>query len=244
MSRQIELVWVMMLTVTVGLGGEGGGLAEKPPATYSYPGGYRQGGMAVRDLTIAQQRELGLSDEQIAKIAERRRDIENDRAAVEARLQKAREAIQAASAEAARIQAELQDLDTSRLDEVFLAVMTKDQVRAFDRKRFAALAAQWLQGYRQWLKLTEAQVEDITLLLVPVFEKYDKVEDEKAAARDRLAAVRKADPLDIAAIDQAEKKLAELMKENAYVARQSELMKALRGGLLPDQVEKLGPQGR
>jgi len=244
MSSRIVAAWCVAMWAGLAFGGEGAAPAQRPAVLYSSPGGTRQGGLALRDLTIGQQRELGLSDEQIAKIAEKRRDIERERAAIEARLQTARDALQAASAEAARVQAELQELDTARLDEVFFSVMTKEQVKAFERKRFVGLATQWLQGYRQWLKLTDAQVEDIALLLVPVFEKYDKVEDEKAAARDRLAVLRKADPLDIAAIDQAEKKLEELTKDSVYVTRQNELMKALRSGLLPDQVEKLGPQMR
>jgi len=192
------------------------------------------------ELSVEQQKKLGLTPEQIQKIAELRRDLEKERAKLDADLKKAAEAVAAANAEIARLNGEVRELSTTKLQKIYDSVLTDAQKKALERNRLVDQAKQWLRGYQTWLKLTDAQVEDISALLVPVFDRYAKLESEQSDARERLSAVRRADALDIAAIEKAEKQLEELSRRNFYQARQDELMDKMRAGLLPDQLEKLG----
>jgi len=209
------------------------------PGSVSYANMAQSGGSQPAELTVEQQRKLGLSDEQIQKIAEKRRDLEKERAKLETQVKTARDAAAAANAEVARLNGEVQSILTLRLTKVYESVMSEAQVKAWRQQRFADQARQWLQGYKNWMKLTDAQMDDIANLLVPVFEKYARMDDERAAARERLADLRRADKIDVAAIDKAEKDLAELSKPNVYQLRQEELMDKMRAGLMPDQLEKL-----
>jgi len=207
-----------------------------PGSPYSY-GPY---GQPSTELTIEQQRKLGLSEEQIRKIAELRRDLERERAKLDEQLKAASAAAVAANAEVSRISAELRSLTTTRLQKVYDSVLTEAQRKTLAQQRLGEQARNWLRGYQQWLKLTDAQMEDITGLLVPVFEKYARMEDETAAARERLADLRRAEKPDIVAIEKAEKEVDDLARRNIYQQRQDELMQRMRAGLMPDQAEKLG----
>ncbi len=197
-------------------------------------------GQPSPELTIEQQRKLGLTEEQIQKIAELRRDLEKQRAKLEGDLKKAGEAVAAANAEMARVSQDIRDLSTGKLQKLYDAVLTDAQKKALERIHLVDQAKVWLRGYQSWLKLTDAQVDDISNLLVPVFEKYAKAEGEAAAARDRLRDLRCADKPDIAAIEKAEKEVAELTKANVGQQRHDELMDKMKAGLLPDQLEKIG----
>ena len=202
---------------------------------YSYT---KAGGQASGELTIAQQRKLGLSGEQIKKIAEARRDLEKQRLAIDEQLKKARAAAAAANAEVARLSQESRTILTLKIRKVYESVMTDAQRKAWKEQQLAEQAKQWLRSYKQWLSLTDAQVEDIALLLVPVFGKYEGRQDELEDVRERLAELRRADKIDIAAIEEAEKQVAELSKPNVSAERQKELSEAMRAGLMPDQLEK------
>jgi len=202
-------------------------------------GGLTTGGQTANDLTIAEMRTLGLSEEQILKIAEKRRDLEKERAKLEEQLNAARDAAAAANAQVARLSLEVHELSGPAVEKIYKSVMTGEQFGAYERQRFLDQAKQWLRGHQGWLKLTDAQMEDIASLLVPVFEKYARMEGELADARERLADLRRADQLDLAAIDKAEKDLDELSKRNVFQLRQNELMERMRAGLMPDQLEKL-----
>jgi len=193
---------------------------------------------ASKDLTIEQQRKLGLSGEQIQKIAEGRRELEKERVALEAQIKTAQQAAAAANAELARLQGEMQTILTQKIVKVLDSLMNEDQRKAWHQQEFAEQAKQWLQGYKGWLKLTDAQVDDISGLLVPVFEKYGKMETDVADARTRLSDLRRADKTDVAAIDKAEKDVAEMSTQNVYKKRQDELTDKMRVGLMPDQLEK------
>jgi DNA-binding transcriptional MerR regulator len=184
------------------------------------------------ELTIEQLRKLGLSAEQIQKVADARRDIEKQRVALETRLA-------AANAEVSRLQQEMRDLATTKLTKAMEAVMTPDQVKAWQQQEALDQAKQWLQSYRYWLKLTDAQVDDLATLLAPVFVKYTKMEQDATDARTKLSELRRADKVDVAAVDVAEKKVAELTTQNVWQKRQTELMEKMRPGLMPDQIEKL-----
>jgi len=205
---------------------------------WRYP--YGPYGQPSAELTVEQQKKLGLTAEQIQKIAELRRDLEKERAKLDADLKKATEAVAAANAEIARLNQEVRELSTTRLQKIYDTVLTDAQRKALERNRLVEQAKQWLRGYQSWLKLADAQVEDISGLLVPVFEKYAKLESEVGDARERLGELRRADKIDIAAIEKAEKEAGELSKRNVYQQRQDELMDKMRAGLLPDQLEKLG----
>lgn len=238
--------WVVAASVALAQGGARLGAAERG-RSYRAPysrGGYQSRGQTLRELTIEQQRQLGLSGEQIKKIAEQRRDLERERAKIEEQLEKARDASRAVYAEVSRIQTQLRELDTEKLEAVFRSVMTKDQLKAWEQKRYLDMARQFLRGYRQWLKLTDEQVDDLALLLVPVYQKYEQIEDEKRAAREQVAELRRADEIDVVAIEKAEKELDGLQKTNVYTARRNELMKAMRSGLLPEQAKKLDQRWR
>ncbi len=208
------------------------GEAYRPPYY-----GYTQ---PTLELTVEQQKKLGLTADQMQKIAELRRDLEKQRAKLDADMKKAAEAVAAANAEIVRIGQEIRDLSTTRLQKIYDTVLTEAQRKAMERQRLVEEAKTWLRGYQSWLKLTDAQVEDISALLVPVLEKYAKMQNEVADARERLSDLRRADKLDIAAIEKGEKEVEELAKRNVYQARQDELMDKMKAGLLPDQLEKLG----
>jgi len=205
--------------------------------------GYSYGQQSV-DLTIEEQRKLGLSDAQIKKIAELRRELEKERVKLDAQLKAARDAAAAANAEVSRLNQEIRALSTTRLRKIYDDVLTPEQRKALDRRRCLEQAKAWLRGYRSWLKLSDAQVEDIAGLIAPVFEKYERMGDEAAAARERLAELRRAEKLDVAAIEKAEKEVEELSRRNIYQARQDELMEKMRAGLMPDQLEKLNRMRR
>ncbi len=205
---------------------------------YTYPG-YPGYGQPSTELTIEQQRKMGLTAEQIQKIAELRREVEKDRARIDAQLKAAQQAAGAANAEVSRLSQELYSLTGTRLAKVYESVMSEPQLKAWKQQRCAEQAKQWLQSYKYWLKLTDAQVEDIAGLLVPVYEKYSKLEDQVASARERLAELRKVEKPDVAAIEKAEKEVADLSRTNVWQLRQNELMDKMRPGLLPDQIEKL-----
>lgn len=207
-----------------------------------YPRGYGQ--KQSDELTIEQQRTLGLSDEQIRKIAEARRELEKDRDALDKQLEAARVAAREANAEVARLNGEVRELITVRLRRIYESVMTPEQRKAWEKRKYLDQAKQYLRGYMRWLNLTDAQVEDIAQLLVPVYERYDKMQRELDEAREHLAELRKADQLDIAAIEKAEKTVAELSKTNVYQQRYKELREAMRPGLMPDQLEKFDRYGR
>jgi hypothetical protein len=182
-------------------------------------------------------RKLGLSDEQIKQIAEKRREIEKEREKLEA-------ALAAHRAEMGRIGGELQSLRTVRLTKVYESVMSPEQFKKWQEQGYLAQARNYLQRYRNWLKLTDAQMQDIAHLLVPVYARHAKTDREIAEAAERLAGLRRADPIDVAAIEQAEKLSAELSKQRDYRARQDEYLEALRAGLMPDQLERLDQRGR
>lgn len=205
----------------------------KQPGGAGWPSYYYYGrSQSPADFTIEELRKLGLSPEQIQKIVDLRRDIEKQRAVLEAQLQ-------AANAEVARLHQEIRNLTTTRLVKAIESVMTPEQVKAWQQQEATEQAKQWLQGYRYWLKLTDAQVTDISALLAPVFAKYAKLEQDAADARNRLAELRRADKVDLAALEAAEKQVAELSTINVWQKRQAELIEKMRPGLLPDQLEKL-----
>ncbi len=189
-------------------------------------------GQTPGEVTIEQLRKLGLSAEQIQKIADARRDIEKQRVALDAQLA-------AANSEVARLQQEMRTLTTTKLTKAMESVMTPEQVKAWQQQEALDQAKQWLASYRYWLKLTDAQVDDLATLLAPVFVKYTKMEQDATDARTRLSELRRADKVDVAAVDVAEKQVAELSTMNVYQKRQTELMEKMRPGLLPDQIEKL-----
>jgi len=230
-------VWLTLvvagMAATSALGQEGR-WAAPGAVSYGLPGQAQ-----AADLTIEQQRKLGLTDEQILKIAEQRRDLEKERAKVEAQFKAAQEAAAAANAEVARLNQQLYADFGAKLTRIYEAAMTEPQRKAWNAKRYADQARQWLQNYKQWLKLTDAQMDDLSALLVPVYEKCEKMEQGVADTRDRLAALRKAEKPDVAAIEKAEKELAEASQQNIWQLRQNELMDKMRPGLLPDQIEKL-----
>ncbi|MBM4039614.1 MAG: hypothetical protein FJ290_13990 [Planctomycetes bacterium] len=192
------------------------------------------------ELSIEQQKKLGLTAEQILKIAELRRDLEKERVKLEDDLKRASDAVAAANAEMGRLNQAIRELLTTRLQKVYDTVLTDAQRKALERNRVVEQAKQWLRGYQSWLKLTDVQVEDISGLLVPVFEKYAKMETEVSDARERLSELRRAEKLEIAAIEKAENEVEVLSKRTFYQERQNELMDKMRAGLLPDQLEKLG----
>jgi cysteinyl-tRNA synthetase len=236
MRRACPWVGLVVLAVAQVAGAQGG-----RPWTSGQP--YYYGGYGVQppsELTIEQQRKLGLSEEQIQKIAELRRDLEKERAKLDAQLKAASEAAATANAEVARVSAELRNFSTTKIVKIYESVMDEKQRKAWERQRYLDQAKQWLTGYKQWLKLTDAQVDDISTLLIPVFEKFGKMEDETTAAKDRLSEFRRADKIDIAAIDKGEKEVEELTKRNVWQQRQDELMDKMKAGLMPDQLEKLG----
>lgn len=235
-------VWALVLGVAVATSLSVAEEAWRGPGhSYLYPGypGYPGYGQPSAELTVEQQRKMGLSEEQIQKIAELRRELEKDRARIDAQLKAAQQAAAAANAEVSRLTQELYALTNTRLAKIYESVMTEAQLKAWRQQRYAEQAKQWLQSYKYWLKLSDAQVEDIAGLLVPVYEKYAKMEDQAAAARERLAELRRAEKPDIAAIEKAEREVAELSKTNVWPLRQNELMEKMRPGLLPDQIEKL-----
>ncbi|MBM4039314.1 MAG: hypothetical protein FJ290_12440 [Planctomycetes bacterium] len=225
--------WVVAVVVCLAAGAalaQAGGVVVEQPGGQSWQYYYGKS-QTPGDLTIEQQRKLGLSAEQIQKIADLRRDVEKQRAALDAQ-------IQAASAELARLQQELRGL-AAKLPKAVESVMTPEQVKAWQQQQASDQARQWLQSYRYWLKLTDAQMEDLGNLLAPVFVKYTKMEQDAADARDHLSELRRAEKVDVAAVDAAEKRVAELTTQNVYMKRQTELMEKMRPGLLPDQIEKL-----
>jgi len=202
--------------------------------SYSWPQPYQQSD----ELTIEQQRKLGLSDEQILKIAEKRRDLEKERAKLAAQLKAAQEAAAAANAQVARLRQETQDLLSVKLEKAYESVMSEAQLKAWKESRYLDQAKQWLQTYKYYLKLSDAQVEDIAAMLVPVFDKYARMEAEAGDARERLAELRRAEKLDVGAIEKAEKEVAGFSAQTLLTQRQEELMDKMRAGLLPDQFEK------
>ena len=214
-------------------------LPEQGRRWYGQRPSYWQAQRRNKDLTIAQMRDLGLSDEQIRQICERRRDLEKERDRLQNELEAARAAAAAANARAAEISRQLNSLVPSRIEEIYKSVMSDTQFKAYRRLRYLEQARNWLRGYRSWLKLTDTQVEDIANLLVPVFEKYEAMSGELEEARRHLAELRRAEKIDIRAIEEAEKRVAELSTRNIYQLRQQELLERMRPGLMPDQIEKL-----
>ena len=210
-------------------------MRHAPGAVQYGPWGQTQG---PADLTIEQQRKLGLSDEQVQKIAEKRRDIEKERAALAAQLKVAEGAARAANEEVARLSREMTTVLTQKITKVYESLMDEAQLKAWKQQRFIEQAKQWLTGFKAHLKLTDAQVDDIANMLVPVYEKYGKMETEMEEAKERLAELRRADKIDIAAIDKAEKEVAQLSLQSIWKLRQDELMEKMRGGLMPDQLER------
>ncbi|HUT36628.1 MAG TPA: hypothetical protein VNE39_24275 [Planctomycetota bacterium] len=229
MNRLRVLSIALGLLPAVALGGE--------VRRYPY---YSPYGQPSVELSIEQQKKLGLTAEQIQKIAELRRDLEKERVKLDAELKTASGAVAAANADMARINQAIRELSGAKLQAVYDSVLTEAQRKALERNRLVEQAKMWLRGYQTWLKLTDAQVEDISSLLVPVFEKYNRVEGDANDARERLSELRRADKLDVAAIEKAEKEVEELSRRSVYQQRQDELMDKMRVGLLPDQLEKLG----
>lgn len=212
---------------------------------YAQPyGGYGQYGKQSGELTIEEQRKLGLSEDQIRKIAELRRELEKEKAKLEEQLAAARAAAAASNAEVARLNGMVVTITTQRIRKVYESVMTPDQLKTWSKQEHLDQAKQYLRGYMRWLNLTEDQVADIAQLLVPVYEKYDRMQEEADAAKARLAELRTADKIDVAAIEEAEKQVAELSKVNVYTERYKELREAIRPGLMPDQLEKYERMGR
>jgi hypothetical protein len=64
------------------------------------------------------------------------------------------------------------------------------------------------------------------------------MEAEAGDARERLAELRRAEKLDVGAIEKAEKEVAGFSAQTLLTQRQEELMDKMRAGLLPDQFEK------
>jgi len=200
---------------------------------------YWQGQQRNKDLTIAQMRDLGLSDEQIRQICKKRRDLEKERERLQKELEAARQAAAAANARAAELSRQLNSLQSTRLVEIYKSAMTDAQFKAYRRLGYLDQARAWLRGYRNWLKLTDTQVEDIANLLVPIFEKYEAISGELDEARRQLAELRRAENIDIRAIEEAEKRVAELSQRNIWQLRQQELVERMRAGLTPDQLDRL-----
>jgi len=213
------------------------GLVVNAPGAATYWSGANPG-QGAKDVTVERLRALRLSDEQIQKFQVLRRDVEKERVALEARVKAAQQAAAAANAETARLQGELQTLLTQRIVKVLDSLMNEDQRKAWHQQDFTEQAKQWLQGYKGWLKLTDAQVDDISGMLVPVFEKYSTMEGDLVAARKNLSDLHLADAPDVAAIDAAEKKVSELSTQGIAAKRQAELMDKMAAGLLPDQLER------
>lgn len=214
-------------------------LAQQSRRWYGQPPYYWQGQQRTSELTVAQMRKLGLSEDQIIKICEKRRDLEKERDQLQKKLDAARQAAAAANAQAAGISRQLNSLQSTRLLEIYKSAMTEAQFKACRRLGYLEQARMWLRGYRSWLKLSDTQVEDIANLLVPVYEKYAAMSGELEDARRHLAELRRADKLDIQAIEEAEKQVAELSSRNVYQLRQQELVERMRPGLMPDQLERL-----
>ena len=238
--------WAWSLVVLCGvaaLAAAQGGRQTRPYGGYRYNPryGYTR---KLSQLSIAELRQLGLSDQQIHTVAEKRRDVERQRQAIETRLAAAREATRAANAEANRIQAELTTLTNETLESAIRSAMTDEQLKRWEHKRRLDRAKSWLRSYSYSLKLTDAQKEDIAALLVPIFTKQDGLADAIAAAQEHLDTLRRADKLDIQAIDQAEKRLAELQEQNITTARTKALLEAMRAGLLPEQLDTFNQRYR
>jgi len=232
MNRAWSL-WVAVLLAIAGVGvGQGGKVTWNPG--YS---GYVTPGQS-QELTVEEQRKLGLSDAQILKIAEKRRALEKQRVELEKQLEAARDTANTANAQVAKLSQSVRDLTGDGLEAIYKEIMTPEQREAYHRQKFLEEARNWLQRYR-WFQLTDAQVEDISNLLVPVFEKYSKMGDALKEERDELAELRIAEKLDIKAIEEAEKKVAELGKVNVWQQRDEELRDKMRAGLTPDQLDKL-----
>lgn len=218
--------------------GQGGGVWVNPgPGQAAYWSG-RGPAQAPTDLTVERLRSLRLTDEQIQKFEVLRRDIETQRVALEAQVKAAQQAAATANAEAARLQGELQTLLSEKIVKVLDSLLNEDQRKAMHQQDFTDQAKAWLQGYKGFLKLTDAQVDDIAAMIVPVFEKYSTMEADAAAARKNLSDLHLADKPDVAAIDAAEKKVSELSTQNLAKKRQDELMDKMAAGLLPDQLER------
>lgn len=237
--------WVLAAAAAAALAAAAAAGEERPwRGPGYYPGAPPYYGAPSQELTVEQQRKMGLTAEQIQKIAELRRELERERARVDVQLKAAQQAAMAANAEVSRLSQELYALTGARLAKVYESVMTEAQLEAWRKQRYLGQARQWLASYKQWLKLSDAQADNIAGLLVPVYEKYAVADDQAAAARERLAELRRAENPDVAAIEKAEKDLAELSKVNVWQARHNEMMDSMRPGLLPDQLEKLDKMHR
>lgn len=195
-------------------------------------------------LSIEEQRKLGLSDAQIQKIAEARAGLERERAKLEEQLEGAYEAVANANAAAGKLRSQVRDITSVRIRKVYESVMTPEQLAAWKKQGYVEQAKRYLRQYSRWLNLKDEQVEDIALLLVPVYRKYDKLDEDERAAREALAELRRAEKVDVAAIEAAEKKVAELDELNSYNGRTRELRDAMRAGLMPDQLERLEQGGQ
>jgi hypothetical protein len=122
---------------------------------------------------------------------------------------------------------------------LYESVMTPEQRATWEKQQAIEQAKAYLRRYQRWLNLKAEQIDDIALLLVPVYQKYDKLEAAEDDARQELAELRRADKIDIQAIEAAEKKVAEADEANSYRGRTAELRDAMRLGLMPDQIERL-----
>jgi len=208
-------------------------------------GGYRPPDrQRTATLSIEEQRKLGLSDAQIQKIAEARSGLERERAKLEEQLEGAYEAVATANAAAAKLRSQVRDITSVRIRKVYESVMTPEQLAAWKKQGYVEQAKRYLRQYSRWLNLKDEQVEDIALLLVPVYKKYDKLDEDERAAREALAELRRAEKVDVAAIEAAEKKVAELDELSSYTGRTRELRDAMRAGLMPDQLERLERAGQ
>ena len=105
-----------------------------------YPGysGYL-GRRPAGELTVAELRKLGLSDQQILKVAEQRRDIEKKRQEIDKQLEAARAAAAAANAHVAALNAQIRTLTTEGVEKIYESVMTKPQLEAYHRLRYVSV---------------------------------------------------------------------------------------------------------
>ena len=229
------MVWALAVAAALGWAAVGEG------ASSSYYSRYTK---KLGQLTIAELRELGLSDDQLQKVCETRRDLGRQVKKLEAQRDAARAAVRAANAEANRIAAEITRLTGDDLDAAIKAVMTPEQRTRWAERHLLDQAKRWLKSYSYSLNLTEAQNEDIAQLLVPVLKEQEAGRARLAEARASLETLREADKIDVKAIDQAEKSLAELEKQSPPRGHYKPLLEAMRAGLLPDQLEKFDKRYR
>lgn len=220
--------------------------AQQAPQRGQGGRGGQRGGPRPLTLSIEALRKLGLSAGQIEKVAAARGELERERVKLEAQLKAADDAVVAAGAASARLRGQLGELWTVRIRKVYEGTMPPEQFKAWEMQARMERARRYVRQYQRWLNLKDDQIEDLALMAVPIYEKYDKLEKGEAAAREALAELRRAEKPDVAAIEAAEKRADELDGQNSYTARTRELREAIRPGLMPDQVERFerGQRGR